>query len=133
MSIADDMLVASLVGDDVERVAADAPLVEVARRLSDAEIGIVVVGDGERPLGVVSERDIVHAVAEGTDLSTATAAEVARTELAWVEPSASVHDVATEMMTNWVRHVLVGDADAMVGIVSMRDLLGAYAASAEDG
>lgn len=127
-----DLPVSALVGDEVERVSPGASLAEVARRLTDAEIGLVVVGEGNRPAGVVSERDIVRAVAEGRDLSTTTAAEVAHTELAWVEPTATVHEVATEMMSNWVRHVLVGTDGTMVGIVSVRDLVGAYASAASD-
>ncbi len=128
----EDMPVSALVGDAVERVSPTDTLVEVARRLTEAEIGLVAVGEGDRPAGVVSERDIVRAVAEGRDLSATTAAEIAHTELAWVEPTATVHEVATEMMSNWVRHVLVGTDGTMVGIVSVRDLVGAYASATSD-
>jgi CBS domain-containing protein len=36
------------------------------------------------------------------------------------------------MMSNWVRHVLVGTDGTMVGIVSVRDLVGAYASASSD-
>jgi CBS domain-containing protein len=126
-----DLPVSALVGDAVRRIAATATLTEVAATLTEAEIGVVVVGDGAVPTGVVSERDIVRAVAEGRDLDATTASDVAHTELRWVQPDTTVGEVAVEMMDNWVRHVLVGEAGSMVGIVSMRDLIGVYAASDE--
>lgn len=123
----DDMPVSALVGDAVERVGPDATLAEVASVLSDREIGIVAVGEGDLPSGVVSERDVVRAIAQGVDTSSATAAELAQTELRWVDPEATVGEAAAEMMSAWVRHVLVGRDGTLVGILSARDLLGYYA------
>ena len=89
---------AALIGDEVARVPGHASLVDVAAALTEREIGIVAVGDGDLPDGVVSERDIVRAVARGRDLTATTAMDVAHTELRWVEPDATVGEVATEMM-----------------------------------
>lgn len=124
--------IGALVGDPVARIRPDATLLEVADVLHEAEVGALVLGDGDRPEGVVSERDLVRALAERRDPATTTAAEVARGELLWVEPEASVAEVANEMMNNWVRHVLVGADRKLVGIVSVRDLVGAYASAEED-
>jgi CBS domain-containing protein len=127
--------VSILATDTVARIAPAASLADVARALTDADVGLLVVGGGDDVIGVVSERDIVRAVAAGDDLDTTSAMDIAHTDLAWCDPTATVAEVATEMMERYVRHVLVEDGGRLVGIVSARDLLGAYAAvaSREDG
>ena len=69
---------------------------------------------------------LVRAVAEGRDLQTATASEIAHRELRWSDANATVAEVAEEMMEQYIRHVLVEIDGELVGIVSARDLLGAY-------
>ena len=60
-----------------------ASLLEVARALVDADVGIVVLGDDSQPVrGVVSERDVVRALAAGRDLATTLGRDVTNTELA---------------------------------------------------
>lgn len=118
--------VSRLIGDSVVRIASDATLADVARVLTGSEIGAVLIGDDERPLALVSERDLVHAVAAGREPESTLAAEVASTELAWCDVDSTVDEVAMEMMDHYIRHVLVEDEGVLVGIVSARDLLGAY-------
>lgn len=118
--------VSRLIGDSVVRIASDATLADVARLLTGSEIGAVLVGDDERPHALVSARDLVHAVAAGRDPASTPAAEVASTELAWCDVDSTIDEVAMEMMDRYIRHVLVEDEGVVVGIVSARDLLGAY-------
>jgi CBS domain-containing protein len=87
----------------------------------------VLDGDGVR--GVVSERDMVHAIAAGYDPATTAVAEIAQTDLVWCDASATVAEVAQEMMDRYIRHVLVEEEGRLVAIVSARDLLGAYASA----
>jgi CBS domain-containing protein len=126
----EQLTVEALVGDEVTRVPSGAPLVEVARTMRELGIGAVVVGEGARPEGIVSERDLVEAMAAGSDAATTTAGDVATSELRWVDVGATLDELATEMMESWVRHVLVESDGALVGIVSMRDLVAAYASGA---
>jgi signal-transduction protein with cAMP-binding, CBS, and nucleotidyltransferase domain len=123
--------VSVVVADSIVRVAPDASVTEVAVVLADASIGLVVVGEGDAVTGVVSERDIVMALAEGRDPKTTAASDIAHTELAWCDMTATVAEVAEEMMENYVRHVLVQEGGRLVGIVSARDVLGVYAAAEE--
>ncbi len=124
--------VAMLTGDSVVRVPADASLADVARALADGELGAVVVGDDARPAALVSERDIVRAVAAGRDPAQVKALDVASTQLVWCNVESSVDEVAAEMMDRYIRHVLVEEQDGtLVGIVSARDLLGVYAGDAD--
>jgi CBS domain-containing protein len=126
------MPVSALIADTIVRVAPDASLLEVADALVAGDVGVVVVGDGDRPAGIVSERDLVHAMATREPLVTATALDVASTQLAWCDASASVAEVAEEMCERYVRHLLVEEDGALVGVVSARDLLGVYASADMD-
>ena len=124
--------VASLVGDEVTKVPPDSPLAEVAAVLHDSGIGAVVVGEGARPEGIVTERDLVAAMAKGLDPGSTTAGETATRSLQWVDADATVDEVANEMMDNWIRHVLVESDGALVGIVSLRDLVAYYASGSDE-
>lgn len=132
MTDAADLPVSVLTGEPVACIAADATLLEVARELTDRDVGALVVGDPGAVQGVVSERDVVRALAAGRDPGTTRAAEVAHTDLVWCDTSSTVAEVAAEMMERYVRHVLVQEGGRLVGVVSARDLLGVYASAEMD-
>ena len=85
-----------------------------------------LVGTTDDVIGVVSERDIVRAVAEGLDLDRTTVADIASRRLVWLDADDNIGDAAEEMMEDYVRHVLVRDEGGLVGVLSMRDVLSAY-------
>jgi CBS domain-containing protein len=119
--------VGALSADSVLCVGPTADLWSVAAALAAADVGILVVGSSDDVQGVVSERDVVRALAAHRRVGETTAADIAHRDLAWCDVHADVADVAEEMMERYVRHVLVEDDGRLVGIVSARDLLGAYA------
>lgn len=121
--------VSALGADDVARIGTDATLLEVADALGASEIGALVVGDGGAVEAVVSERDLARALAARRDPATTHAIDIANTNLVWCDATATVGDVANEMMDRYVRHVLLEEDGCLVGIVSARDLLGAYTAA----
>ena len=120
--------IATIIGDPVARVAADATIADVAMAMADVDVGAVVVGDDPRPASLVSERDVVRVVAAGKNPASVPAAEVASTKLVWCDGGATVDHVATRMMDHYIRHILVERDGALLGIVSARDLLGVYSA-----
>jgi CBS domain-containing protein len=113
--------------DAVITIPPDATLLAVADELAGDQVGVLVVGSMHDVEGVISERDVVRAVAEGRDPQETTARELASRKVVWCDPAATVHEVAELMMEEYVRHVLLGEDNRLVGIVSARDLLGAYA------
>jgi len=113
--------------DTVVTLPADATLQRVADELTGDQIGIVVLGSLGDIEGVLSERDVVRAVAHGLDPLDTPARAVASTKLVWCDDTATVGEVAELMMEEYVRHVLLEADGQLVGIVSARDLLGAYA------
>ncbi len=129
----DDLPVSALVRDSVAWVDAEATLLEVADELSAAEVGMLLVGTAPEVRAVISERDLVHALATRQDPATTTAGEIGHGNLVCCGPEATVAEAAVKMMHRYVRHLLVIDTEgALVGVVSARDLLGAYAAWADE-
>lgn len=122
------ILIAYLAGSPIVRVPETATLLDVARSLTDGDVGCVVIGDEgvARPVALISERDIVHAVAAGRDLAAVPALELASRDLLWCDVTATVDEVAAQMRDHFVRHILVEDEGKITGVVSARDLLGVY-------
>jgi CBS domain-containing protein len=116
--------------DAVITVPVDASLRAAARALDEGQVGIVAVGAASDVRAVLSERDIARAVAAGLDPDLAHAADVASAQIVWADATATVDEVAELMMEQYVRHVLLEEDGHLVGIVSARDLLGAYAMAA---
>jgi CBS domain-containing protein len=123
------MPVSMLVGDGVVHVEPDASLWDVADALTAADIGVLAVTRDDAVIGIVSERDLAHALAERRDLGATHASDIAHAPLISCDVIATVAEVATEMMEHWVRHVVVEQDGQVVGIVSARDLLAAYASA----
>lgn len=127
--------ISTLVTDEVRRTTPDATLYEVAALMTNEGIGALVVDDGgegeEEAIAVITERDIVRALADLADPGEAKVHSVASTDLVWCDSEATVGEVAELMAEKYLRHVLVEKDGELMGIVSARDLLGAYAA-AED-
>jgi CBS domain-containing protein len=114
---------------NTEAIVTVAPTTSVrdaARAIVDASVGMLVIGTVEHVLAVVSERDIVRAVAEGLDLDAVTVLDIGSTELVWVDAHDNIGDAAEEMMRDYVRHALVRGESGLVGVLSMRDVLSAY-------
>jgi CBS domain-containing protein len=126
------MPVAKLIGDDVLRIAPDADLFAVADAMTKDDVGVLVVGDAKDVKGIVSERDLVRALAARRQPESTRAIDIANTALVWCDATSTIAEVAAEMMDHYIRHVLVEARGRLVGVVSARDLLGAYAASEGD-
>jgi CBS domain-containing protein len=115
-----------LTGPPVE-VRADDTLFRVAELMVEDSIGAVVVRGTEGPIGVVSERDLVVAVAEGTDLESDRAGDLMALEVVSITADQPVSVAAAMMLDGGIRHLPVMSGDKLVGVLSIRDVLGAYA------
>lgn len=114
--------VGSLVKGPAVTVEPKTTLQAVAQTLGDLGIGLVVVMDGGSVAGVVSERDLVWAIARGAELDEVWAADIMTTTPICVEPSASVTEAGALMAADNARHLLVLHGDDP-GVVSMRDVI----------
>jgi CBS domain-containing protein len=114
--------------DDIYRpgaitAAADDSLEQTATRLQDKDISALVIMDGVRLGGIITERDIVRAVADRRHLADATAGEYMTSTPATVELDTPLADVARTMLAYGIRHLPVVVAGEVIGMVSARDLL----------
>jgi CBS domain-containing protein len=112
-------------GNEVVSISSTADLAAASKLLKKHQIGVLVVLDqGGSLVGILSERDIVHAMAEGGD--TVRELLVSQTMTAKVSTSDvndSITSVVERMTKGKFRHMPVLDEGRLVGIVSNRDLL----------
>ncbi len=103
-------------------VAPSATIEEAARVMRDKDTGIVPVVDKGKPVGIVTDRDIVvRAVAEGA-VGAKSVRDIASTNLVTVTPDMSTEEAAELMAERQVRRVLVCEGDRLVGVASIGDL-----------
>jgi CBS domain-containing protein len=101
--------------------------------LDEEGVGALLVTQGGRILGIVSERDIVRAVAESLPLDEPVENVMAPDPFC-VGPDASVDEAAAIMGEKSIRHLPVVSADGdFLGVISVRDLLGAAVQQAAGG
>jgi len=96
------------------------------------QTGSLVVMDGNRMVGIITERDILKAVAHGVDLGDATVADAMTKDVLTTSPGEPLRDAAREMAARWIRHLPVVKDDQVVGMLSMRDVTGVFAALSKD-
>jgi CBS domain-containing protein len=116
-------------------IAGRASVLAAAEELVADSVGLLLVGgddgsEGEVE-GVVSERDVVRAVAAGLDLATTPVRAIASKDMVRCDLTATVAEVAEVMMERYIRHVLIEEDGRLVGVVSARDLLGAYVSESD--
>jgi CBS domain-containing protein len=107
---------------DLLSVGADARIADAARRMVDRGVGAVLVMDGARLAGILTERDVLQAVAEGR-VDDATVAERMTRHPETVEASESTAHAASLMIHGGFRHLPVTDGGSVIGIISIRDLM----------
>jgi CBS domain-containing protein len=105
----------------------DDTLVEAARKMWKQQTGSLLVVDGEDLVGIVTERDILKAVANGISLNETRISEVMSKDLMTVGPGTSLREAAKVMADKWIRHLPVLDGGKLVGVLSQRDLAGVLA------
>jgi CBS domain-containing protein len=108
---------------DPRTVSSGDPVIEAARIMSADDIGDVIVVDGGRVEGIVTDRDIVvRGVAESRDAGSTPVREVCTTGVEALEPGATVDDALRKMREADVRRLPVVEDGRPVGIVSLGDL-----------
>ncbi|WP_214401434.1 CBS domain-containing protein [Pseudonocardia lacus] len=116
--------IATIAATVVAEVDSSQTLRAVAEELVADEIGAVVVRVPGRPSGLISERDLAAVVAAGGEPGTVQAVDLMTTELVTAAPGDSIAEVGARMLDAGIRHVVLHDGEQVVGIVSIRDVLG---------
>lgn len=108
---------------DVQVINPDSPIADAARLMRDGDFGLLPVGEDDRMIGTISDRDIVlRAVAEDKDGSTTVRDVMTGGGVHWVYEDDSVDKAAALMSEHQVRRLPVVNSDKrLVGIVSLGD------------
>lgn len=112
-------------GKRVTTIRADAMVTDAVERLRQHGIGALVVSnDGTDVVGMLSERDIVFALARyGTDFLDFPVADIMTRAVVTCAPEDSVSELMAEMTNRRIRHLPVVRNDRLCGIVSIGDLV----------
>lgn len=111
-------------GQDLTVVSKTQTILDVAKLMADRNIGAVPVVEGERVVGIFSERDIMtRVVARNIDPQTTTVDQVMTKELIVGEPGENIAQILSRMKQANIRHLPIVDQGKLVGIISFRDLL----------
>ena len=111
------MRVGDIMTPDVRTVAPADSFADTAKVLAEHRISSVVVKDGDAVVGIVTERDIVHAVADGVDPKATSVGERMTKDLATVERKTDVADAARLMGERRIRHLPVLDKGSLAGFL----------------
>lgn len=107
--------------------SADDTLAEAANRMWTQQTGSLLVMDGDRLVGIVTERDVLKSIARGLDPLQVPLKDVMTTEVITIGPQTTLKEAAQLMATKWIRHLPVVEGARVVGIISQRDLTGVLA------
>jgi CBS domain-containing protein len=118
------MKISEVMTPDVSFVTPDTPILEIARKMRDGDIGSTPVLEDERLVGMVTDRDIVvRVVAEGLPTQTSSARDAMSPGVLFCYEDESIEDVLEKMGDQQIRRLPVVNRDKrLVGVVSLGDL-----------
>ncbi|MDC0069782.1 CBS domain-containing protein [Nitrosopumilus sp.] len=91
--------------------------------LKEKEISFLVVVKEGKPIGIVSERDIVRKiVADNNDAQTTQLEIIMSKNFKWVEPNASIESAVQKMLNNNIRRLVVLENENLAGVITQTDL-----------
>lgn len=95
----------------------------VSQVMTDRGVGCAIAMENERVAGIITERDILHAVAQSKNVDTTTVADAMTRDVVSGAPGWDLIKAIKTMTDGGFRHLLVMELDDPVGIVSLRDLM----------
>jgi CBS domain-containing protein len=111
-------------GNEVLKIDAEASALEAVRQMVGANIGSLLVTDGDEVTGIVTERDFLRRVAhEGPTDESVTVRDIMSSPLVVVSPETEIDECMAVMTDRRIRHLPVVDDGDVVGIVSIGDVV----------
>ncbi|MEZ6244348.1 MAG: CBS domain-containing protein [Phycisphaerales bacterium] len=110
-------------GDGVRSVPGDCTVLDAACAMNEAHIGAVVVLEGGRMAGILTERDVMtRVVAAGRDPARTRVSQVMTSRVLTCTPQTRLSEARAVMRSKRIRHLPVVEGDVVVGIVSIGDM-----------
>lgn len=118
------MKVKDVMHTGVEWVSPDTPVADVAKKMREHDVGAIPVGEDDRLIGMVTDRDItIRAVAGDKDISELSAREVMTSGVVYCRDTEDVGDAIRIMESKQIRRLPVIDENKrMVGIIALGDI-----------
>ncbi|MGE3807890.1 MAG: CBS domain-containing protein [Gemmataceae bacterium] len=110
-------------GNQVETIGPEATAYDAARRMTERKIGCLVVTEGDKVCGIVSERDVLQKlVAEKRSAEQTPVRDIMTAQVRCCRADTSVDEIRYVMMDRRIRHLpVIDEGEKLVGIVSIGD------------
>ncbi len=116
-------------GRDIWSVSPDASVLEAIELMAEKEVGALVVREGAKPVGIISERDYARKVIlQGRSSEATRVEEIMTKRVIYAEPRKSVEECMALMTEKRIRHLPIMDGEQLVGVISIGDLVKAIIA-----
>ncbi|MFN2490062.1 MAG: cyclic nucleotide-binding/CBS domain-containing protein [Actinomycetota bacterium] len=110
---------------DVFTTTSETSVVDAARGMAKGRLGSALVMNGSWLVGIITERDVLRAVASGNDLNRVPVKDWMTRDPVTSSPETDTEEAAGIMLANGFRHLPITEGAGVVGIVSLRDVLSA--------
>ncbi|MCB8816654.1 CBS domain-containing protein [Desulfosporosinus shakirovi] len=117
------MKVRDVMTSQVESVTPSSSIVDIARLMRSSDIGSIPVCEGNKVLGIITDRDIVlQVIADGKNIQSTSAKDIMNSEVITVTSDQDVHEAARIMAEYQIRRLPVTEQGKIIGIVALGDL-----------
>jgi Predicted signal-transduction protein containing cAMP-binding and CBS domains len=111
-------------GRDVWRIAPDESVLDAIRMMSEKSVGALLVMEGARLAGIISERDYARKVIlKGKSSEKTPVREIMTTDVVCAAPDESIEDCMRVMTEKRIRHLPVVENETVIGVLSIGDLV----------
>lgn len=122
--IAGVILVRDIMSVDVKTVKVHSSVEEVVRKMNRFDLGSIIVVQGNKPIGIITKRDILTKIVQaGLNPSRVTAEQIMSTPLITIEKDAAVEEAAKIMTKKKVKNLPVAQEGQLIGIVTAADIV----------
>ena len=117
------MAVADVMAFRVVKVSPEDPVRVAIARMLEENVGSVAVCDGERLVGIFTERDVLRLTSEGPDFDEVRVGDVMTTQLVTLSPNDDILEAARLMSERKIRHLPVLEGENLLGMVGIREVV----------
>jgi CBS domain-containing protein len=111
-------------GSEVWTISPDDSVYRAVELMAEKNVGGLIVTDGDKPVGIITERDYARAVVlKGRSSASTPVRDIMTRDLICVSPDETVDSCMAVMTDSRVRHLPVLDDDRLIGIISIGDLV----------
>ena len=116
-------------GSDVWSITPDTTVLEAIKLMAEKEVGALLVMTGEKPVGIVSERDYARKVIlKGRSSKKTSIQDIMTTHVVYASPDQSIEQCMALMTEKRIRHLPIMDGERLRGMISIGDLVKAVIA-----